>query len=105
MKLSSMQLDLLTTLIRGFGDIHYDTQVSDLSTGNPQNEASINGATQDVTGQQSKDLFQGNLIGVIKDAEVIYDQARLTGDNTSPIRWVYLQITCLLVNAQQKTSP
>ena len=66
---------------RGFGDIHYDTQVSDLSTGNPQNEVFINGATQDVTGQQSKDLFQGNLIGVIKDAEVIYDQARLTGDN------------------------
>ena len=62
---------------RGFGDIHYDAEVSDLSAGNVQTEAFINGQTVNVAGQNSTDLFQGNVIGVIKDAEIIYDQDRL----------------------------
>ena len=62
---------------RGFGDIHYDVEVSDLTTGNPQSEAFINGQTVSVEGQSPTDLFQGNIIGVIKDAEIIYDQDRL----------------------------
>ena len=64
---------------RGFGDIHYDVEVSDLTTGDPSSEAFIGGQTVNVAGQESKDLFQGNVIGVIKDAEVIYNEERLTG--------------------------
>ena len=64
---------------RGFGDIHYDVEVSDLTTGDPSSEAFIGGQTVNVAGQESKDLFQGNVIGVIKDAEVIYNEEKLTG--------------------------
>ena len=66
---------------RGFGDIHYDVEVSDLTTGDPSSEAFIGGQTVNVAGQESKDLFQGNVIGVIKDAEVIYNEEKLTGKN------------------------
>lgn len=66
---------------RGFGDIHYDVETSDLSTTNTDTEAFINGQTVSVAGQQPKDLFQGNVIGVIKDAEIVYNETRLnTGD-------------------------
>ena len=54
-------------------------EVSDLTTGDPSSEAFIGGQTVNVAGQESKDLFQGNVIGVIKDAEVIYNEEKLTG--------------------------
>jgi len=66
---------------RGFADIHYDVEVSDLSTGDPTQEAFINGETKSVAGQRSSDLFQGNIIGVIKDAEVIYNETRFSTGN------------------------
>ena len=66
---------------RGFADIHYDVEVSDLSTGDPTQEAFINGETKSVAGQRSSDLFQGNVIGVIKDAEVIYNETRFSTGN------------------------
>lgn len=59
---------------RGFADIHYDVETSDLAGSNNTNtEAFIDGATRSVAGQNSTDLFQGNLIGVIKDADIIYN--------------------------------
>lgn len=62
---------------RGFGDIHYDVETSDLSNNLPENQAFIDGSLQSVEGQRSRDLFQGNVIGVIKDATIIHDEARL----------------------------
>jgi len=67
---------------RGFGDIHYDVETSDLSNNLPDNQAFIDGSLQSVEGQRSRDLFQGNVIGVIKDATIIHDEARL-GFNTT----------------------
>jgi len=58
---------------KGFADIHYDVEVSDLYDGDPTQEAFINGEIKNVAGQESKDLFQGNVIGVIKDADIIYN--------------------------------
>lgn len=67
---------------RGFGDIHYDAETSDIARSeNTNSEAFINGQTVSVSGQQSKDLFQGNIIGVIKDAEIIYNEQRLNTGN------------------------
>ena len=61
---------------RGFGDIHYDVETSDLSDHLDDNQAFVNGSLQDVQGTASKDLFQGNLIGVIKDADIVYNQTK-----------------------------
>ena len=66
---------------RGFGELHYDVEVSDLYDGDPTQEAFINGETKNVAGQRSTDLFQGNIIGVIKDAEIIYNEERLNTGN------------------------
>ena len=66
---------------RGFTDIHYDVETSDLSTTNTSTEAFINGQTVSVAGQEEKDLFQGNVIGVIKDAEIVYNDTRLNTGN------------------------
>lgn len=66
---------------RGFADIHYDVEVSDLTEGNPQTEAFIGGQTRSVAGQEAKDLFNGNVIGVIKDAEIIYNEERFNTGN------------------------
>jgi hypothetical protein len=66
---------------RGFADIHYDVEVSDLTEGNPQTEAFIGGQTRSVAGQEANDLFNGNVIGVIKDAEIIYNEERFNTDN------------------------
>ncbi len=66
---------------RGFADIHYDVETSDLSTTNTDTEAFINGETVSVAGQKPKDLFQGNVIGVIKDAEIVYNETRLNTGN------------------------
>lgn len=68
---------------RGFADIHYDVETSDLAgSNNTGTEAFINGQTVSVAGQEEKDLFQGNLIGVIKDADIIYNTLKpaTTGD-------------------------
>jgi len=59
----------------GFGDLHYDTERSDLDP-NTQNEAFINGQMRDVAGQQARDMFQGNVIGVVKEADVIYNSSK-----------------------------
>ena len=61
---------------RGFGDIHYDVETSDLSNNLDDNQAFINGGLSNVEGQREKDLFQGNLIGVIKDADIVYNQTK-----------------------------
>jgi len=66
---------------KGFADIHYDVEVSDLYDGDPTQEAFINGEIKNVAGQESKDLFQGNVIGVIKDADIIYNQQKLNTGN------------------------
>ena len=66
---------------RGFGELHYDVEVSDLYDGDPTQEAFISGETKNVAGQRSTDLFQGNVIGVIKDAEIIYNEQRLNTGN------------------------
>lgn len=66
---------------RGFGELHYDVEVSDLYDGDPTQEAFINGETKSVAGQTSTDLFNGNVIGVIKDAEIIYNEQRLNTGN------------------------
>jgi hypothetical protein len=66
---------------RGFTDIHYDVETSDLSNTNTDTEAFINGQTVSVAGQEAKDLFQGNVIGVIKDAEIVYNETRLNTGN------------------------
>lgn len=66
---------------RGFTDIHYDVETSDLSNTNTGTEAFINGQTVSVAGQEAKDLFQGNVIGVIKDAEIVYNETRLNTGN------------------------
>ena len=66
---------------RGFGELHYDVEVSDLYDGDPTQEAFINGETKSVAGQRTTDLFQGNVIGVIKDAEIIYNEQRLNTGN------------------------
>ena len=64
---------------RGFGDIHYDVETSDLSAGTiGDNTAFIDGASVSVSGQRPKDLFQGDVIGTITDAEIIYDQEKLS---------------------------
>jgi hypothetical protein len=67
---------------RGFGDIHYDVERSDIAPVDSENTAFINGSLQNVSGQESKDLFRGNLIGVIKDAEIVYGSEKqvLTGN-------------------------
>lgn len=67
---------------RGFGDIHYDVERSDISPTGSENQAFINGQLENVSGQRGKDLFQGNLIGVIKDAEIVYGSQKptLTGN-------------------------
>lgn len=59
----------------GFGDLHYDTERSDLDP-NTQNQAFINGESKDVAGQRERDMFRGNVIGTIQDAEVIYNQTQ-----------------------------
>lgn len=66
---------------RGFADIHYDVEKSDLSETNTNTEAFINGQTVSVAGQAPTDLFQGNVIGVIKDAEIVYNETRLNTGN------------------------
>jgi hypothetical protein len=67
---------------RGFGDIHYDVERSDIAPADSENTAFINGELKTVSGQNSRDLFQGNLIGVIKDAEIVYGSQKmdLTGN-------------------------
>lgn len=63
---------------RGFADIHYDVETSDIAgSNNTDTEAFINGQTQSVAGQNTKDLFQGNVIGVIKEAEIVYNESKL----------------------------
>tara|TARA_B100001093_G_scaffold158869_1_gene151346 strand:- start:294 stop:1574 length:1281 start_codon:yes stop_codon:yes gene_type:complete len=65
---------------RGFGDIHYDIETSDLSaTTIPDNSAFIDGTLQNVSSQPVKDLFDGNVIGTITDADIIFNQTQLTG--------------------------
>tara|TARA_Y100001937_G_scaffold39282_1_gene55885 strand:- start:2745 stop:4007 length:1263 start_codon:yes stop_codon:yes gene_type:complete len=67
---------------RGFGDIHYDVETSDLSaTTISENTAFIDGTLRDVTGQDSSDLFKGDVIGTITDADIVFDQTRLTTGN------------------------
>lgn len=61
---------------RGFADIHYDVETSDLSNNLPDNQAFIDGSLRSIEAQPSRDLFQGNVIGVIKDADIIYDQTK-----------------------------
>lgn len=61
---------------RGFGDIHYDVETSDIAPTNNDNQVLINGTLQSVAGQGTRDLFQGNLIGTIKDADIIFDQTK-----------------------------
>jgi len=67
---------------RGFGDIHYDVERSDIAPVDSENKAFINGELTSVSGQQPADLFQGNLIGVIKDADIVYGSQKqvLTGN-------------------------
>jgi len=60
----------------GFGDLHYDVERSDIEASDSKNAAFINGSLSNVTNQETKDLFQGNLIGVIKDTEIIFDQRK-----------------------------
>jgi len=60
----------------GFADIHYDVERSDIDAENAENSAFINGELKSVNGQRSKDLFQGNVIGVIKDADIIFNQSK-----------------------------
>lgn len=63
---------------RGFADIHYDVETSDIaSSNNTGTEAFIDGEIKSVAGQNTKDLFQGNVIGVIKDAEIVYNESKL----------------------------
>lgn len=63
---------------RGFGDIHYDVERSDISPSNSENAAFIDGELKNVSNQRERDLFQGNLIGVIKDAEIVYGSQKQT---------------------------
>jgi len=64
---------------RGFADIHYDVETSDLSASTiAENTAFINGTLQNVSGQNPSDLFQGNIIGTITDAEIIMNQTKTT---------------------------
>lgn len=66
---------------RGFADIHYDVETSDISASTiADNSAFIDGTLRSVSGQSSTDLFQGNVIGTITDAEIIFNQQKdLTG--------------------------
>lgn len=67
---------------RGFGDIHYDVEVSDLSADNlaiGEDNAFIDGSIRTTTGERPKDLFQGNVIGTITDAEIIFNQTKPNG--------------------------
>ena len=69
---------------RGFGDIHYDVEVSDLSADNAaigEDNAFVDGSIRTTTGERPKDLFQGNVIGTITDADIIFNQSRLTTGN------------------------
>lgn len=62
---------------QGFGDIHYDVERSDLSaTTIADNTAFIDGTLNDVSSVPVKDLFDGNLIGTITDADIIFDQTK-----------------------------
>lgn len=61
---------------RGFADIHYDLETSDIAPTDNANKAMINGNLQSVAGQGTRDLFQGNLIGTIQDADIIFDQTK-----------------------------
>lgn len=60
----------------GFADLHYDVERSDIDADGGKNGAFINGSLTSVEGQRSTDLFQGNVIGVIKDADIIYNQSK-----------------------------
>lgn len=69
---------------RGFGDIHYDVETSDLSADNgaiPEENVFENGSIRTTTGERPKDLFQGNVIGTITDADIIFDQSRINTGN------------------------
>ena len=67
---------------RGFGDIHYDVEISDLSANTVgQNTAFIDGTLRSVAGQDSIDLFDSNVIGTITDADIIFDQTKPTTGN------------------------
>ena len=62
---------------RGFGDIHYDVEKSDLSaTTIADDTAFIDGTLTSVTSQRATDLFDGNVIGTITDAEIIFNQTK-----------------------------
>ena len=67
---------------KGFGDIHYDVERSDIEPTNSENTAFVNGSVVNVAGQEPADLFQGNLIGTIKDADIIFgnNKQTLTGN-------------------------
>lgn len=67
---------------RGFGDIHYDVETSDLSADTIQNDnAFVNGTTISTTGQRPSDLFKGDVIGTITDAEIIFNSQRFNTAN------------------------
>ena len=61
---------------KGFGEIHYDVERSDIAPAQSEGTVFIDGALNDVRGQEAKDMFQGNLIGTITDAEIIYNQKK-----------------------------
>ena len=57
----------------GFGEIHYDVETSDLSTGNQFGQAFIDGQLVNTNGQRAKDLFDGTTLGTISNQGIQFD--------------------------------
>lgn len=58
---------------KGFGELHYDVETSDLSNGNPAGQVFINGQLVNTNGQSSTDLFTGNNLGTIGSQGILFD--------------------------------
>ena len=57
----------------GFGEIHYDTETSDLSNGNQFGQAFIDGQLVNTNGQRSQDLFNGSTQATIGSQGILFD--------------------------------
>ena len=58
---------------KGFGDIHYDNDSSDIAPSNFKDRAFVDGTLRDTTATDTTDFFSDNVIGTIKEQDLIYE--------------------------------
>ena len=61
---------------KGFGDIHYDNDSSDIAPSNFKDRAFVDGTLRDTTATDTTDFFSDNVIGTIKEQDLIYETNR-----------------------------